>query len=222
MIRFMIKSLLLIGCTFPAYGQYNNIYTESAWNERDKWQHPEWIIEAMQVKPGKHVADIGCHEGYMTVKLAKAVGSEGMVYAVDVTSSKLDKLSMYLEERSISNVQLIVGEYDNPKTPLNRMDAILILDTYHEIDNYKSVLNHVKNSLKSDGLLVIIEPIADERADWSRAEQTNRHEISMRFVKKELQDAGFKIVEQRELFLDRTEEKGDKLWMLIAMKISLK
>jgi len=202
----------------PVYGQYNNIYVESAWENRDTWQHPEWIIEAMQAVSGKHVADIGCHEGYMTVKLAKAVGPGGKIYAVDIDRSKLDKLKVYLKKRGYSNVELITGDNNNPKTPENTLDAILILDTYHEIEEYNTVLSHLKNSLKSDGRLVIIEPVADERKDWSRKKQTDKHEIAIRYVKKELKEAGFKIIEQKDMFLDRTKEKGDKLWMLVAMK----
>jgi predicted methyltransferase len=221
----MIRSIFivcLIYLSVPVFGQYNNIYTESAWAERDKWQHPEWIITAMQTKPGDHVADIGSHEGYMTVKLAKVVGPEGRVYAVEVNNYKLEKLEGYLKERNYSNVELINGDYDDPKTPGNRMDAILILDTYHEIDNYKAVLAHLKNSLKSDGRLVIIEPIADERKNWTRNKQTSKHEIALRYVRDEVEEAGFNIIDQKELFLDRTEEKGDKLWLLVAMKNLLK
>lgn len=218
MIRTTLMTVLLVCCSLIVFGQYNNIYVESAWEERDKWQHPEWIIEAMQAGPGKHVADIGSHEGYMTVKLAKAVGPEGKVYAVEVNNYKLNKLKGYLKERDFSNVELINAAYDNPKTPVNRMDAILILDTYHEIKDYKKVLNHLKNSLKSDGRLVIIEPIAEERRDWSRKKQTDKHEIAIRYVKAELEEAGFNIVDQNRMFLDRTKEKGDKLWLLVAMK----
>jgi SAM-dependent methyltransferase len=218
MIQPIIVTIFLILCTMPVYGQYNNIYVESAWEKRDKWQHPEWIIEAMQAVSGKHVADIGCHEGYMTVKLAKAVGSRGKVFAVDIDGYKLDKLRIYLKEKGYSNVQLITADNDNPKTPGNTLDAILILDTYHEIDDYETVLNHLKKSLKSDGRLVIIEPVADERKDWSRKKQTDKHEIAIRYVKEELKEAGFIIIDQKDMFLDRTKEKGDKLWLLVAMK----
>jgi len=217
MIRLMFNVCLMF-ISISVFGQYNNIYTESAWAERDKWQHPEWIIDAMQAKPGDHVADIGSHEGYMTVKLAIAVGPKGRVYAVEVNSYKLEKLEGYLKERNYSNVELINGDYDDPKTPINRMDAILILDTYHEIDDYKSILNHLKNSLKTNGRLVIIEPVADERKDWTRSKQTAKHEIALRYVRVELEEAGYNIIDQKELFLDRTEEKGDKLWLLVAMK----
>ena len=154
----------------------------------------------------------------MTIKLSKTVGLTGQVYAVDVNSSRLERLNQYLKDRKIENVKTINGDNDNPKTPRNRLDAVLILDTYHEIDDYQSVLKHLKASLNASGKLVIIEPIADERKDWTRKNQTARHEIAIRYVLKEVEKAGFKIIEKKDPFLDRTEEKGDKLWMLVAVK----
>lgn len=94
------------------------------------------------------MADVGSHEGYMTVKLAAVVGSAGKVLAVDVSQSKLDKLKDHLSKRNITNVELIKGDYDNPKLPLNALDAVIILDTYHEMDDHDKILQHIKASLK--------------------------------------------------------------------------
>ncbi len=218
----MNKLILLIPTLFILpfclQAQYKNIYSESAWESRDKWQHPEWIIEAMDIAEGKNVADLGCHEGYMSIKFSKAVGKSGHVYAVDVNASRLKKLDQYLKDRNIVNVETIKGDDGNPRIPKNKLDAALILDTYHEINDHKSVLKHLKASLKQDGKLVIIEPIADERNNWSRKDQTGRHEISMRYVLKEVEEAGFTVIEQKDPFLDRTKEKGDRLWMIVAVK----
>ena len=226
MFRFcmiLMKKLILLVCILfilplCLQAQYKKIYSESAWDDRDKWQHPEWIIEAMGITEGGNVADIGCHEGYMSIKFSKAVGTSGHVYAVDVNASRLKKLDQYLEDRNIENVETLKGDYNNPKTPKNTLDAALILDTYHEIRDYKSVLKHLKASLKNGGKLVIIEPIADERREWSRKNQTGRHEIAIRYVLKEVEEAGFKVIEQKDPFVNRAKEKGDSLWMIVAVK----
>lgn len=198
--------------------QYNNIYTESAWKERDKWQKPERIMEAMNIGKGDVVADIGSHEGYMSVRLAQFVGEDGSVFSVDVNQSRLDQLKQHLVDRDLANVKLVKGDYDDPRLPQNTFDAILILDTYHEMEDNMEILAHCKTALKPTGRLVIIEPIADERKSWSRDRQTGRHEIAIRYVEKEVINAGFEILAKEEMFLDRTEEKGDKLWLLVLGK----
>lgn len=197
---------------------YNNIYSEENWDERDKWQKPELIIEQLDLKPGANVADIGCHEGYMTIKLANQVGNTGMVYAVDIKSYRLDRLRRHLEERGLESVNVIEGEYDDPKLPDEALDAVLILDAYHEMHEFKRVLNHIKSALKAEGRLVILEPIRDSFRGKSRSAQEDKHEIELRFVKEDLENAGFIIIMEQDPFIDRTEPKGDNLWVLVAVK----
>ena len=150
--------------------QWKNIYTESAWVERDAWQKAPELIRFLNLKPGSSVADIGCHEGYMSVKLAWTVGSNGRVFAIDLDAPKLEKLKANLEKRGISNVTAIQSEVDNPKLPNQLLDAVIILDTYHEIRAHQKMLEHISTALKPSGRLLICEPIADERKSLSREE----------------------------------------------------
>jgi len=203
-------------CSF-AQDQWKNVYTESAWAERDKWQKADELIRQLNIKSGSKVADIGSHEGYMTVKLSSIVGSKGKVLAVDVSQSKLDKLKDHLTKRCIANVELIKGDYDNPKLPINSLDAVIILDTYHEMDEHDKILQHIKASLKSGGRLVLCEPIADERRKLVRKEQEAKHELSMSFALEDLQKVGFTILKQQDPFVDRSKEKGDKMWLIVAV-----
>ncbi len=201
-----------------AQDQWKNIYSQPAWVARDKWQKSEEIIRLLNISSGSHVADIGCHEGYMTFKLAKVVQPNGFVYAVDVASSKLGKLKKYAEENNIKNITAIQGDYDNPKLPSNVLDAVLILDTYHEMDDHDAILQCIKTSLKQGGRLLICDPIADARRKLSRTEQENKHELAMEFAEADLKKAGFKIRYQQDLFIDRTKEKGDKMWVVVGVK----
>ena len=209
---------LLLAYTSLAQNPYTDVYKESAWAERDKWQKPQEIIRLMNIKVGSVVADVGCHEGYMTVKLANAVGRSGNVYAVDVEQHKLDRLKNHLEARKITNVSLIKGYYDNPKLPARSLDAVIILDTYHEMDDHDEILLHIKASLKPGGRLVICEPIADERKNLSRSEQERKHELAMKFAIEDLERAGFQIISRQENFVDRTSIKGDRMWVVVAKK----
>ncbi len=211
---------VLVLFSFCSFGQdqWKNVYTESAWVERDKWQKADELIRQLNIKSGSKVADVGSHEGYMTVKLAAVVGNAGKVLAVDVSQSKLDKLKDHLTKRSITNVELIKGEYDNPKLPLNALNAVIILDTYHEMDDHDKILQHIKASLKTGGRLVLCEPIADERRKLIRKDQQAKHELSMSFALEDLKKAGFTIIKQQDPFIDRSKEKGDKMWLIVAVK----
>jgi len=209
---------MLIAYPTPAQNSFTDVYKESAWAERDSWQKPQEIIRLMNIKVGSAVADVGCHEGYMTVKLSKAVGVTGKVFAVDVEQRKLDRLKNHLAERELDNVSVIKGDYDNPKLPLNMLDAVLIVDTYHEMDDHDDILVHIKASLKPGGRLVICEPIADERKTLTRTEQERKHELAMKFALEDLIKAGFQIVLKQENFVDRTTIKGDRMWILIAKR----
>jgi ubiquinone/menaquinone biosynthesis C-methylase UbiE len=213
-----VFSFLISVFTLFAQDQWKNVYSRNAWAERDKWQRADELIKELNLKPGSKVADVGCHEGYMTVKLSKVVGASGKVFSVDVDQSKLDKLKANLQELQISNATPVKGDYDNPKLPMNSLDAVIILDTYHEMDDHDKILQHIKASLKSGGRLVICEPIADERKKLTRPEQEKKHELGMNFALEDLKKAGFKILKQLDPFVDRTKEKGDKMWLIVVVK----
>lgn len=215
----LTASLFLLSLvSLLAQDQWKNVYSRNAWAERDKWQRADELIRELNLKPGNKVADVGCHEGYMTVKLSKVVGASGKVFSVDVDQSKLDKLKTNLQELQISNATSVKGDYDDPKLSLNSLDAVIILDTYHEMDDHDKILQHIKASLKSGGRLVICEPIADERKKLTRSEQEKKHELGMNFALDDLKKAGFKITKQIDPFVDRTKEKGDKMWLIVALK----
>ena len=201
-----------------AQDPWKNIYSQGAWAARDQWQKPEALIRWLDISSGDKVADIGCHEGYMTFKLARAVGTKGAVYAVDVDSPKLEKVKKRAQDNHLPQVQTIKGDYDDPKLPSNSLDAVIILDAYHEMDEHDAILQHIKTALKHDGRLVLCEPIADERRKASRAEQEKKHELAMAFALGDLKKAGFKIIFQKDQYIDRTQEKGDKMWVVVAVR----
>lgn len=212
-ILFNCLSLFLFG-----QDQWKDVYSEKTWEERDHWQRAAEIIRELAIKPGGKVADVGCHEGYMTVKLSGLVGTSGKVYAVDVNQSKLDKLNSNITSRNITNVEMIKGDYDNPKLPLNMLDAVIILDTYHEMDDHDKILQHIKAALKPGGRLVLCEPIAEERRTLNRVDQEKKHELGMNYALDDLQKAGFSIIKKQDPFVDRSKEKGDKMWLIVAAK----
>ena len=192
-------------------------YRASEWEDRDSWQNPQTILNSLSLSPGMSVADIGCHEGYLSMKLSDVVGPTGKVLAVDVEQYKLSRLDRRLKDQKIKNVRTILGAYDNPKLPLNSLDAVVILDAYHEMDEYEKILEHVYRALKPGGRLVLVEPIADERVSWTRKQQEKKHEIAMRYALVDLRQSGFSIRSKKDPFIQRPS-KNDRMWMVVALK----
>lgn len=214
----MVLLGLLVHGLCSAQDPWKDIYRESAWEQRDKWQRADEIVAKLTLKQGGRVADIGAHEGYFTMKLSKTVGAEGRVYAVDVSRDKTEKLKDHLAERKIENVSVILGDENNPHLPALALDAVLIVDAYHEMDAHQEMLRAIKNALKSRGKLVICEPISDERKKLSREDQERKHELGINYALEDLRQMGFKIISQQESFVDRLKEKGDKMWIIVCEK----
>ena len=202
-----------------AQDPWKNIYSQHAWEERDTWQKANELIALLAVREGSRVADVGSHEGYMTFKLARKVGPGGVVYAVDLDQSKLDKLKKYADENRIEQIEPVKGQEDDPGLPANTLDAVLILDTYHEMDDHDQILQHIKTALIPGGRLLICEPISDARRELQRSDQERKHELAMPFALEDLKKAGFKITFKKENFIDRTKQKGDRMWVVVAEKV---
>lgn len=193
-------------------------YSEYEWEDRDTWMNVKDIFEHAGVEEGSRVADIGCHEGYLSIHLANRVGVDGKVFAVDVREDRLDILRHNLNIRNLENVNVILGDYDNPKLPENTLDVVFIMDTYHEMEDYMTILEHVKKALKPGGRIIIIEKLKHKVRDRSRKSQTDAHSMSPKYVKKELLRAGFNNMIQ-DNNIGRWENDKDKvIWMLIATK----
>jgi precorrin-6B methylase 2 len=217
MSRSFVLILTILFCS-SFQDQWKNVYTESAWKDRDRWQRADDLIRQLGIRKGSQVADIGSHEGYMSFKLSDAVGPEGKVFAIDVEQHKLDRLQEIAQVRGIGNITAIKGAYDDPGLAPGSVDAAIILDTYHEMKEHDSVLLHVWKALRPGGRLVLCEPIAEERRKLPRADQETKHELGINFALEDLARAGFSVIRKQDPFADRLKEKGDKMWLLVAVK----
>lgn len=193
-------------------------YTESEWEERDTWMPLEIIYLASGVKKGDKVGDIGCHEGYLTVRLAKKVGNQGKVYAEDIREDRLELLQGHLIPRHLTNVETILGDYDDPHLPDNTLDIIYLIDTYHEIDAHETMLEHIYKDLKPGGKVVILEKLKTRVKGKSRASMAMAHSMSPKYVKEELEASGFEIVYQNDDMGHWEEDEDKTIWMVIGQK----
>lgn len=192
-------------------------YSESDWKARDKWMKVAEIFQIANIQVGNEVADIGCHEGYISIRLADFIGETGKVYSVDVREDRLNKLNDIASKRGIRNIQTILGDYDDPKLEENSIDVVLIIDAYHEMNDYKQILFHVKKALKPDGRILILEKLKRQKIGKSRQEQTMGHTIAPKYVENELKEAGFEVI-AIEKDLGYWEEDPDKMiWVMVGV-----
>lgn len=212
------KNTLLLFIVFTCstsaviFGQY----AEEDWAARDEWMNVPDLIELLAVDIGDEVADIGCHEGYFSFHLSEKVGDNGKVYAVDVAEYRIDALKEHIKNKKVRNITPILGEYDNPKLPVTSLNAVMLMDTYHEIEAHRTVLSHIKNALKSNGRLLVLEKLKKHAIGKSRKEQVTAHTLSANFVRKELEEAGFKILEYVDDFGNWKNESDKQMWILVA------
>jgi len=191
-------------------------YETADWEERDSWMGLDVIFEKAGLEEGMTVGDIGCHEGYLSIHLANRVGPLGTVYAEDVNKDRLETLDQTLAEREISNVKTILGNYDDPKLPKGSFDLIFIVDTYHEIDDYKKVLGHVCEALKTNGKLLLLEKLKNKVRGQSRQSQAYGHSLAPNYVKKELAEAGFEIIDHVLNHGDWENNPEKQMWFVVA------
>lgn len=141
--------------------------------DRDAWQKPEQVMDALGIADGARVADLGAGGGYFTIRLARRVGPNGRVYAEDVQDEMLGSIKRRIEREQLTNVETRKGTFDDPRLP-GGLDAVLIVDTFNAFERPVTILQHVRNSLKPGGRVGIIEatkdgygpgPPMDERID---------------------------------------------------------
>lgn len=182
--------------------------------QREKWQRVTEIFDAMLVRPGAVVADVGAGDGFFTVRLARAVGPEGRVLAVDIGDEPLRRLRTRAADEDLRNVEVIEGAADDPRLPAASVDAVLIVNAYHEMTEHKAMLAKIRAALKPGGRLVIVEPIAPSRRDASREQQTRNHEIAAAFVRDDVAAASFIELSLVDPFTTRPQG-SDQEWMLV-------
>ena len=181
--------------------------------KRDVWQRPREVMDAMGVKPGDRVADIGCGFGYFTFRLAARVEAEGKVYAVDIDREAINRVRARKERENLEQVEPILGESSDPRLP-NDLDAVLIVETYHEFRDYDRMTQAVFRALKPGGRLAIID--SEGPSGRPRTEYHRLHSIPAGLVRAEIARHGFVFKESRPGFYD--PESGKKMYFLIFEK----
>jgi predicted methyltransferase len=159
--------------------------------EREAEEEPSRAIEALGLRSGMTVADIGAGSGYYTVRMARKVGPDGKVYATDIQVGMLSLLQRRAKQEQILNIVPVLGAVDDPKLPPGSLDLALMVDVYHELAAPQAFVRRLREALKPDGRLVLIE----FRKEDPRVPIREEHKMSVAQVRQELSADGYAIDE---------------------------
>ena len=172
-------------------------YHGAGWLERPERvaeEMPDDMLAAMGLEDGDVVADIGAGSGFHTRRMARLVAPAGRVYAVDIQPEMLEILQGYVEE-GVTGIVPVLSEFDDPKLPEGEIDWILLVDVYHEFGNHEAMLAKMRQALKSDGRVALVEyRVEDGTGDYIKGD----HRMSVRQVLSEWIPAGFDLIELHE------------------------
>ncbi len=125
--------------------------------DRDEWQQPERVMDALAIADGSHVADLGAGGGWFTIRLAKRVGPNGIVYAEDVQTPMVEAIKRRVEREGLLNVKTILGGFVDPRLPAGDVNAALLVDLYPQIGEPIALLANVRAALAPNGRLGIVD-----------------------------------------------------------------
>ncbi len=162
--------------------------------EREAEEHPRAALDEIGIAKGSTVADIGAGVGFYTMLLAERVGPAGKVYANEIQSGMLDRLKRNVAAKGFTNVIPILGSESDPKLPANSIDVALLVDVYHEFSKPREMIRKLREALKANGRLVLLEYRAEDPKVPIRPE----HKMTVQQVEEELRPDGFHLARRSE------------------------
>jgi SAM-dependent methyltransferase len=162
--------------------------------ERDKEEEPERLLDALKIKPGDVVADMGAGSGYFTFRLAQRVGPRGKVLAVDIQPEMLTLIRQGMKAKKLTNIEPIQGTESDPKLPADAVDLIFMVDVYHEFAYPYEMTVAMTRALKPGGRLVFVEYRLEDPMVWIKPV----HKMLERQVRKEMEPHPLTWVETQE------------------------
>ena len=211
---FLAGALALLIGSYVAYQAFLTLnQLDEIEAERDHWQRPAEIIEALGVKPGGLVVDLGCGSGYFSLKLSDPVGKNGKVISEDIRRLSLAFLWMRTFRKGKHNIKVLLGEADDPHLRSESANSVLILNTYHEFTAAQRILEHVHESLIPGGRVVIVDRAPRRTQDQSTNFQ--EHEVPSDQVEADLQRTNFRIDRRTDSFIE-SDPEHERWWLIVA------
>ena len=170
-------------------------WTGAEWLIRDNRENEESVSELlreMRIQPGMTVCDLGAGNGYHSILMATLVEPKGKVLAIDIQPEMLTLLNKRAADAGIDNIETILGSTDNPNLPQGACDLLLMVDVYHEISAPEPMLEHIRESLSKDGLVVLAEYREEDLSVPIRP----LHKMSKQQILKEYLPMGFELARE--------------------------
>jgi len=170
-------------------------YTGAPWLVRESRQREEdcrMLLEALEIRPGQTICDLGCGNGFYTLELARRVGPEGTVYAVDIQPEMLRLLVVRARKEKLFNIRPVLGTMIDPRLPAGKVDLVFCVDVYHEFSHPEQMLAEIRESLSPTGQIVLAEFRGEDLAVPIKP----LHKMTKAQVKRELEPNGFTLVRE--------------------------
>lgn len=177
---------------FADVEQWRRVFDDPA---RDGWQKPRELVAALGLRPGMWVADLGAGTGYFSRHLDAAVRPDGVVFAVDTEPNLVAHLRTRAETERTATVVPTLASFDDPRLPPGALDLVLIVDTYHHLDDRLAYLRRLTRTLKPGGRIAIV--------DWQKhaipVGPPAEHKLARGQVVEEMDAAGFTLAAEPDL-----------------------
>lgn len=202
--RSLIAVLLFataLGCAQDAYPQDTHPITHRQFSDvsggpdwlarpsRETEEQPEKALDALAIEKGSTVADVGCANGYMTLKLARRVGQQGIVYGEDIQPGMLNMMIRNAKAQGLDNIKPVLGTDTDAKLPKNAVDLIILVDVYHEFQHPQEMLRSMREALRPNGRLVLLE----YRAEDKQLNIRELHKMTVAQTRAEIEPEGFRF-----------------------------
>jgi len=156
--------------------------------QRASEEQPQLAIDALGIKPGQTVADLGAGSGYFSFRIAPLVGPTGKVLAIDIEPAMLEAIAQRAQREHVDNVATVHGSAQDPHLAPGSVDLLFMVDVYHELEYPYEMMTRVRAALKPGGRVALIE----YRAEDPEVAIKPLHKMSERQVRREMQAAGFR------------------------------
>ena len=163
---------------------------------RDQKLHVDRVMDILAISPGKSVADIGAGSGWFTMRAAQRVTHSGTVYAVDINPEAIDYIKARAAKEHLDSVKTILSQPDDPELPVNSVDSVLLLKTYHEVARPVVLLRNLRVALRPGARMGVID----------RTGNGADHGVQKDVVIREAKQAGYRMLEEHDDLV-----KGDKM-----------